>query len=91
MNIHSNIARAIINAQTSVIGPIAVEQAKSVKGISFSNINDIKLKGNGKSILEELVSVYSNFFGQASVEVCKDAIREMNPPVPLEDLPDNLR
>lgn len=84
-------AQQIIKAQQAVIGPIALDQARAVSGLKIKDINNIKIVGNRKVVLSDLVNKYENFFGQASVEVCKDAIREMNPPVPLEDLPDNLR
>ena len=80
-------ASEIIKAQQSIIGPIAIEQAKSVPGLKLSNLSNIKISGDGKQVLTALVNIYSNFFGKASVEVCRDAIKEIKPPVPKDDLP----
>ena len=84
-------AQQIIKAQQSVIGPIALDQARRVNGLIITAPNDVTISGNPKKILSELVDKYAEFFGQASVEVCKDAVREMTPPIPPADLPDILK
>ncbi|MCR4263193.1 MAG: hypothetical protein NUV98_00555 [Candidatus Roizmanbacteria bacterium] len=84
-------AQQIIKAQQSVIGPIALDQARRVSGLTVHTSNDIVITGNPKKILGELVDKYAEFFGQASVEVCKDAVREVTPPIPSSDLPDILK
>ncbi|KKS48020.1 hypothetical protein A3J20_06340 [Candidatus Gottesmanbacteria bacterium RIFCSPLOWO2_02_FULL_42_29] len=90
MEIYSQVVNQIINSQKTIIGPIAVDQAKKVTGIKIMDENKIQLAGDGKKILEELVKQYANIFGQASVEVCKDAVKEIHPPVPAEYLPQIL-
>ncbi|MBI4137619.1 hypothetical protein HY469_06165 [Candidatus Roizmanbacteria bacterium] len=81
----------IIKAQQSVIGPIALDQARLVSGLTVNSPDSVTIAGNPKKILSELVDKYADFFGQASIEVCKDAVREMTPPVPSSDLPDILK
>ena len=84
-------AQQIIKAQQSVIGPIALDQLRHVSGLTVDTPNDVTIPGNPKKILAELVDKYAEFFGQASVEVCKDAVREVTPPIPSSDLPDILK
>ena len=84
-------AQQIIKAQQSVIGPIALDQARHVSGLTVDTPNNVTISGNPKKILAELVDKYAEFFGQASVEVCKDAVRELTPPIPSSDLPDILK
>lgn len=87
---YSKIATEIVKAQAIVIGPLAYDQATMVAGIVIES-DTISVKGNGKQVLTLLVTKFEGLFGQASVEVCKDAIREMHMKVPPEDLPDMLR
>ena len=94
MDPYTNAAQAIIKAQQAIIGPIAVEQAKKVKGLKIDSSSSVTITDKTtkqKVILEELVKAYAEFFGQASIEVCKDAIHELKPPIPDEELPRILR
>lgn len=78
----------------SVIGPLALEQANKVTGIKITNNPPLKLTLNNidsNQILTELVKNYEQLFGIASVEVCKDAVKEIHPPIPDQDLPEILR
>ncbi|OGK53906.1 hypothetical protein A3B56_02070 [Candidatus Roizmanbacteria bacterium RIFCSPLOWO2_01_FULL_45_11] len=94
MNLYSRAVQQIINAQYTVIGPLALEQAKKVKGLRIDSSSSVTITDKTtkqKVILEELVKAYAEFFGQASIEVCKDAIHELKPPIPDEELPRILR
>ena len=90
MDSYSLAAREIIKAQQAIIGPLAVDQAKLVGGLQIQDNSDVVITGNPKQILSELVERYAAFFGQASIEVCRDAVREINPSIPPESLPENL-
>ena len=90
MDIYATAINQIIRQQISVIGSLALDQAKNVQGLEVAGQNEIHIKGNGKQILENLVQEYSRLFGQASVEVCKDAVKEIHPPIPAEYLPQIL-
>lgn len=81
----------IIKKQKTVMGPVALDLAKNVKGLDVSNINSIQFKGDANSILNSLVNEYSNLFGQAAIEVCKDAIKETRPPISADSLPSILK
>ncbi|PIZ66497.1 hypothetical protein CO051_04055 [Candidatus Roizmanbacteria bacterium CG_4_9_14_0_2_um_filter_39_13] len=91
MDIYSSIVNTIIKQQTSIIGPIALSQAKMVAGIHFSDEGSADLQGDPKLVLDELVKKYEKLFGKASIEVCKDAVRELIPPVSPDILPDILK
>ncbi|CAN5209678.1 hypothetical protein BH09PAT2_BH09PAT2_10080 [soil metagenome] len=81
----------IIRQQRSVMGPIAIDLARRVNGLTITNSNDIQIKGDGSIILTNLVNEYASLFGRAAVEVCKDAIKEMHPPLPANQLPTVLK
>ena len=91
MDIYSQAISQIIKQQELIIGPLALNHAKGISGLDIISDSDIKIKGDGKAVLENLVKQYARLFGQASVEVCKDAVKEIKPPVPSNDLPEILR
>jgi hypothetical protein len=77
--LYSQLVAKIISAQEAIVGPVAKEIAGKVTGIDNPN----------KQVLENLVKEYSGLFGQASIETCKDAIKDIvNPSV---DLPEILK
>lgn len=78
---YKKLVEAIINAQVAIIGPIASEISSKVGGIS----NPTKLT------LEALVKQYEMLFGQASVETCKDAIKDIVMENNDIDLPEILK
>lgn len=86
MNIYAEMATKIIKEQQAIIGPVAYEQAKKISGLKVDEQkSDVILEGNEKEILEKLVEKYQHLFGQASVEVCKEAIKGFQ--VPSDSLP----
>ncbi len=91
MDLYAEIVDRIIKEQQSIIGPLALDQAKKVEGVSVSDNNQVKIQGNGKQILEHLVSQYEKFFGKASIEVCKDALSPIKDKLASIDLPEVLK
>ena len=88
MDVHSQMVQRIIKAQESIVGPIALEQAKKVSGLKIGDLEkDIKIDGDKKDVLERLIKQYQGIFGTASVEVCKGAVRGIISSVPKDQLP----
>lgn len=81
----------IIKEQQAIIGPVALDQAKKVSGLEVSSVDDIKVSGNKKEVLNNLVNQYSKLFGKASVEVCKEAFEPYSDKIPSADIPDILK
>lgn len=76
MDPFSQAAEKIIREQESVIGPLALEQARRVNGLKVDlDKHQVSFSGNRTEVLEHLVQQYQKLFGQASVQVCKDAVR----------------
>ena len=90
-DVYVKAIKKIISEQESIIGPLAFDQARKVAGLQISPNRDISLVGNAKDVLSHLVEQYEHFFGRASIEVCKDALRQVNPNLSSEDLPDILK
>ncbi|MCX6089355.1 MAG: hypothetical protein NTX88_03075, partial [Candidatus Atribacteria bacterium] len=76
----------IIEEQEKIIGPIALEEASKVSGLKVDlQKHQIQFEGNEKDVVEKLVEKYRDFFGQASVEVCKKAAGEILDKISKED------
>lgn len=92
MDLSAQMIEKIIQEQEKIIGPVALEQAKKVPGLSVNwQTHEIKFTGNEKDIVENLVDKYKALFGPASVEVCKEAVRGIINKVPKEEVPVLLR
>lgn len=89
----STIIKVIIEHQQMVMGPLALVQANKVSGLRASDGDNItvEIKGDVKAVLTELVKKYEEMFGRASIEVCRDAVKEVKPPVPPDELPEILQ
>ena len=90
-NLYSQIVNSIIKSQEQIIGPVAYEQARKVAGIKISSSGEVSIEGNSKDVVKNLVVQYEHLFGRASIEVCKDAVREIKPQPNPDDLPDILK
>lgn len=84
-------ASKIIKEQQAIIGPIALDQAKRVSGLTINGIDDIKITGNKKEVLEHLVRQFEKLFGRASVQVCKEAFQAYIDKIPATEVPDVLK
>ena len=92
MNIFAEMAEKIIEEQEGIIGPIAVEQAQKVEGLSVNwSKKEVEISGNETNVIENLVEQYKGLFGQASVEACKEATRTIISKVPQNQIPPLLR
>lgn len=91
---YTDIIKSIIAQQGLVIGPVAVEEANKVPGLSVSKDGrEVTLTEDGKIILEKLVNQYTSLFGRVSIEVCKEAIAisTVSASVQKDNLPEILR
>ena len=91
MNTLKVVIEKIISRQQMIIGPLALDQAGKVNGIKIGGDGKIIIKGDSNLVITNLVNEYAKLFGNASIEVCRDAIREINPPISTNDLPDILK
>ena len=81
----------IIKEQQAIIGPVALDQAKKVSGLENVGTDDIKITGNKKEVLGNLVNQYAKLFGRASIEVCKEAFQPFSDKIPASEIPDILK
>ena len=91
MDTYAKVAKQIIKEQESIIGPLAFDQARKVAGIQIDQTGNVSITGDGKEVLDHLVRQYSELFGRASVEVCKEAVKEVSSSIDSNDLPEILK
>lgn len=93
MNVLQMIAIRIIKEQERIIGPVAWNEARKVRGLQVISDRDglVELKGDPKRIIDRLVAQYDLLFGRASHEVCKEAALPLLASLPPRDIPSSLR
>lgn len=92
MDPFSQAVEKIVREQGNVIGPLALEQARRVQGLKVDlDKHEVSFNGNRTEILEHLVEQYQKLFGQASVQVCKDAVRPLVAKMPPQEVPALLK
>lgn len=91
MDAYAQAINSIIKEQQAIIGPIALEQAKKVSGLQVNSSDNIKVTGNKKEVLTNLVNQFAKLFGRASIEVCKEAFQPFQDKIPQNEIPDILK
>jgi hypothetical protein len=80
----------IIKEQQTIMGPIALEQARKVAGLKISS-EEVEVVGDHKTVLNGLINQYARIFGQASVQVCREAFEQYQDKIPAKDIPEILK
>ena len=89
---YEHIVVNIIKQQESLIGPVAVERAKMVGGMTLDwPKKTVSFTGEPSSVIDSLVDQYKVLFGQISVEVCKEAVGSILNGLNSEEVPSSLR
>lgn len=92
MDIYGQIAEKIISGQEVIIGPVAIEQAKQVKGMDIDWDNhQVTITGDKVETIEALIEKYKELFGQISVEVSKQSAASLMAKLPEHGQPKTLR
>jgi len=92
VDVYAQIAVKIIEQQESIIGPVAIEQAKQVSGIKVDwPKKTIAISGDERTAIDGLVEKYKELFGQISVEVCKEAAAKVDGQLTADQLPKSLQ
>lgn len=92
MTIYDQIGIRIIKEQELIIGPVAWTEAGKVTGLVVDQkINQITINGQAKEVLDKLVEQYSRLFGQASNEVCREAVHDLVSTLSPEEVPSHLK
>lgn len=91
MDLYAEITKKIIFAQKAILGPVAVSIATKTPGLDMHDANHPSFSSDPKEVLVQLVKNYSEFFGDISIEVCKEAAHDALKQGESIDLPDVLK
>lgn len=87
------ISSLIIKEQELIIGPVAWSLAGKVDGLSIVNekSGEVTVQGDGKQVVDNLVSRYVGLFGITSKEVCREAVGSLLVDMPDAEVPNSLK
>lgn len=90
--VYGTICTQIVKEQGQIIGALSYEQAGQIDGLQIdpATYNCI-ITGEPLVVLETLVDKYRQFFGNAAVEVCREAAMHLKARLPDEQIPELLR
>jgi hypothetical protein len=92
MDVYAQMAVKIISQQETIIGPVAIEQAKAVSGLKVNwDKHEVTVSGNEQAVIDKLVDQYKELFGKISVEVCKEATSKLISQLPADKQPHSLQ
>ena len=94
MKDYSNIVNRIIQEQELIIGPLAWKEASKIEGFNIDVKNkkiQLQTGKDWKMAINNLVNQYKHLFGDASVDVCKDAVRDLVANMDNSDIPSELK
>lgn len=93
MNSFDQISQRIIREQELIIGPMAWDEARKVSGLSVVDQKQgkVSLVGDGKQIVDALVTRYVKLFGKASQEACKESVQDILAEMNAEEIPAMLK
>ncbi len=76
METYIEIVKSIVSSQMAIIGPMAIEEANKIEGLSLDpkleNISITVIKP--EEAIKKLIEQYASLFGAISIEVSKEAI-----------------
>jgi hypothetical protein len=82
----------IIQEQELVIGPLAWSEADKVNGLDADQASgSVSISGDGKDVVNRLVTQYEKIFGEASHETCKEAVQDIITKMSPEEVPSSLK
>ncbi len=90
--VYATICSQIIKEQGRIIGALAYEQASHVTGLTIDPTTyACTIIGDSNKVIGDLVEQYRDFFGNAAVEVCREAAARFVSRLPNERLPEALK
>ena len=78
---YENMAKAIIDEIDKIIGPVAIVQANTVKGLNATT-KEVKINGDNLKVISALISAYRMIMGDVAITLAKKGaapIIEKNP------------
>lgn len=89
MDVYEQIIEKIIEGQEAIIGPVALELAERVGGLTVDwPAHSVDITSADKvAVIDTLIEQYSELFGNISQEVSKEAAASLMSKLPSGNLP----
>jgi len=90
----SQIASRIIQEQALIIGPLAWDEARKVRGVQIIDLQKGTVEihnGDERDVVDHLVAQYERLFGLASRVACREAVGSMIAELPPAQIPTSLK
>jgi hypothetical protein len=92
MDIYEQISVKIIQSQEAIIGPVAIERAGLVEGMTLDwEKHEVSITGDKVRGVEDLIEQYKELFGEISVQVSKEAVKSLMLQLPADKVPHHLK
>lgn len=92
-DIYETISSKIIKEQVSLIGPIAVGVAEKVSDMSIEETTfEVHINASNKAdTVDALIARFEALFGEVSVNVSRDAVKNLLKDIPKDGVPLKLQ
>ena len=87
---YEELAKAIIDQTKSIIGPVAVMQANTVKGLKAST-TEARITGDPLKVISGLINAYKTIIGSVAVTLAKKGAKSIIENNPKLKIPDELK
>ena len=88
--IYEKLAKAIIEEINSVIGPVAIVQANTVKGLKAST-RKVQITGVPVKVISDLVDAYKTIIGDVAITIAKKGAKSIIEKNPKLKVPKELK
>ncbi len=78
---YEKLAKAIIGEVNNIVGPVAIMQANTVKGLKATT-EEVQIKGDPIKIISNLIEAYKTIMGDVAITLAKRGAKtflEKNP------------
>jgi len=92
-DVFANICIRIIKEQANIVGDLSWKEAARVKGLTVIDryAPKVKITGDPKKVIDDLVESYVKLFGRLSREVSRESVFDITADMPAGDIPSSLK
>jgi len=86
--VYEKSIRGIVNQMTQIIGPVAIMQANTLKGLRVTALGDVDIKGDAVDKIKKLIKAYEVLIGPVAATIAKKGIQkilEKNPKLKIPE------
>jgi hypothetical protein len=92
MTVYEQMCIRIIQRQETIVGVLSWNEAAKVEGLSVNRIKaTVKISGEPKKVVDELINLYVQLFGRLSREVSRESVVDLTAEIPVSDIPSSLK